>query len=100
MLFRKSPYQYVRDAKPARVLALYSGHFIGEIRIKPYLNALLGSSAIAGYQVADRAMKMEGQPDPYVFTHIWCQRNVSTAQFAFLKANSRSEERRVGTEGE
>jgi hypothetical protein len=90
MLFRKSPYQYVRDAKPARVLALYSGHFIGEIRIKPYLNALLGSSAIAGYQVADRAMKMEGQPDPYVFTHIWCQRNVSTAQFAFLKANSQA----------
>jgi hypothetical protein len=78
----------VRDAKPARVLALYSGHFIGEIRIKPYLNALLGRGVIGGYQVADRAMKMEGEARPYAFTHIWCQRNVSTAQFAFLKANS------------
>ena len=88
MIFRRSPYQYVRDAKPARVLALYSGHFIGEIRIKPYLNALLGRGVIGGYQVADRAMKIEGEAGPYAFTHIWCQRNVSTAQFAFLKANS------------
>jgi len=88
MIFRRTPYQYVRDAKPARVLALYSGHFIGEIRIKPYLNALLGRGVIGGYQVADRAMKMEGEAGPYAFTHIWCQRNVSTAQFAFLKANS------------
>ena len=71
-----------------RVLALYSGHFIGEIRIKPYLNALLGRGVIAGYQIADRAMKMEGQHGDYAFTHIWCQRNVSTAQFAFLKAHS------------
>lgn len=69
------------------MLALYSGHFIGEIRIKPYLNALLGRGVIADYQVADRAMKMEGQPGAYAFTHIWCQRNVSTAQFAFLKAH-------------
>jgi len=90
MIFRKSPYQYVGDAKPARVLALYSGHFIGEIRIKPYLNALLGRGVIGGYQTADRAMKMEGEPGPYAFTHIWCQRNVSTAQFAFLKANSQA----------
>lgn len=69
------------------MLALYSGSFIGEIRIKPYLNALLGRGLIAEYQVADRAMKMEGQSGPYTFTHIWCQRNVSTAQFAFLKAH-------------
>jgi hypothetical protein len=88
MIFKRTPYQYVRDAKPARVLALYSGHFIGEIRIKPYLNALLGRGIIGGYQVADRAMKMEGETGPYAFTHIWCQRNVSTAQFAFLKANT------------
>ena len=81
MLFKKSPYLYSRDTKPARVLALYSGTFIGEIRLKPYLNALLGRGVIADYQVADRAMKMEGQSGPYVFTHIWCQRNVSTAQF-------------------
>ena len=88
MLFKKRPYLYSRDTKPARVLALYSGTFIGEIRLKPYLNALLGRGVIADYQVADRAMKMEGQSGPYVFTHIWCQRNVSTAQFAFLKAHA------------
>jgi hypothetical protein len=88
MFFRKSPYLYSRDAKPARVLALYSGTFIGEIRLKPYLNALLGRGVIADYQIADRAMKMEGQQGAYAFTHIWCQRNVSTAQFAFLKAHA------------
>ncbi len=70
------------------MLALYSGTFIGEIRLKPYLNALLGRGVIAGYQIADRVMSMEGQSGPYAFTHIWCQRNVSTAQFAFLKAHS------------
>lgn len=86
MFFRKSPYVHSRDARPAKVLALYSGASIGEIRIKPYLNALLGRGVIADYQVADRAMKMEGR-EPYTFTHIWCQRNVSTAQLAFLKAN-------------
>ena len=43
------------------MLALYSARFIGEIRIKPYLNALLGRGVIGGYQIADRAMKMEGQ---------------------------------------
>jgi hypothetical protein len=90
MLFRKSPYVHSRAARPARVLALYSGTFIGEIRLKPYLNALLGRGVIAGYQVADRVMSMEGQSGPYAFTHIWCQRNVSTAQFAFLKAHSQA----------
>jgi hypothetical protein len=88
MFFRKSPYLHSRDARPARVLALYSGTLIGEIRLKPYLNALLGRGVIAGYQIADRVMSMEGQSEPYAFTHIWCQRNVSTAQFAFLKAHS------------
>jgi hypothetical protein len=88
MFFRKRPYIHSRDARPARVLALYSGTFIGEIRLKPYLNALLGRGIIADYQIADRIMTMEGQSGPYAFTHIWCQRNVSTAQFAFLKAHS------------
>lgn len=88
MLFRKSPYIYSRDAAQPKVLALYSADFIGEIRLKPYLNALLGRGVIADYQIADRAMTMEGQHGPYAFTHIWCQRNVSTAQFAFLKAHS------------
>ncbi len=93
MFFRKSPYVHSRDARPARVLALYSGTFIGEIRLKPYLNALLGRGIIADYQIADRVMTMEGQSGPYAFTHIWCQRNVSTAQFAFLKAHSRCADR-------
>jgi hypothetical protein len=88
MLFRKNPYIHLPELRPARVLALYSDTFIGEIRLKPYLNALLGRGVIADYQIADRAMKMEGQRTPYAFTHIWCQRNVSTAQFAFLKAHS------------
>lgn len=88
MFFRKHPYVHTRDVRPARVLALYSDTFIGEIRLKPYLNALLGRGAIGGYQIADRAMRMEGQSAPYAFTHIWCQRNISTAQFSFLKAHS------------
>lgn len=87
MLFRKRPFVLARDARPARVLALYSSTFIGEIRLKPYLNALLGRGVIGSYQIADRAMKMDGPSEPYEFTHIWCQRNVSTAQFAFLKAH-------------
>lgn len=88
MLFRKTPYVYSPTAPRPKVLALYSGYFIGEIRIKPYLNALLGRGVIDGYQIADRALKTEGLHGPYAFTHIWCQRNVSTAQFAFLKAHS------------
>jgi hypothetical protein len=87
MFFRKSPYTYSRTKGLVRVLALYSGAFIGDIRIKPFLNALLGRGVIESYQIADRAMTMEGQQGPFAFTHIWCQRNVSTAQFAFLKAN-------------
>jgi hypothetical protein len=86
-MFRKSPYTYERTKGLPRVLALYSGAFIGEIRIKPYLNALLGRGLIESYQIADRSMTMEGQQGPFAFTHIWCQRNVSTAQFAFLKAH-------------
>jgi hypothetical protein len=88
MLFRKTPYIYSPEARGAKVLALYSGYFIGEIRIKPYLNALLGRDIIADYQIADRTLKTEGLHGPYEFTHIWCQRNVSTAQFAFLKAHN------------
>jgi hypothetical protein len=88
MLFRKTSYVHSPEARQPKVLALYSGHFIGEIRIKPYLNALLGRGVIADYQIADRAMKTEGLHGDYAFTHIWCQRNVSTAQFAFLKKHS------------
>jgi hypothetical protein len=86
MFFSKKPYVHASDLKPARVLALFSDSFIGEIRIKPYLNALLGRGVIADYRIADRSMAMIG-PGPYAFTHIWCQRNISSAQFAFLKAH-------------
>lgn len=86
MFFRKKPYVHAGDLKHARVLALYSDSFIGEIRIKPYLNALLGRGVIADYRIADRSMALIG-PGPYAFTHIWCQRNISSAQFAFLKAH-------------
>ena len=88
MLFRKNPYIYAPEAKRPKVLALYSGYFIGEIRIKPYLNARLARGVIDDYQIADRTLKTEGLHGPYAFTHVWCQRNVSTAQFAFLKAHS------------
>ena len=73
--------------RPA-ILALYSGDFIGEVRIKPFLNALLARGVIADYQVVDRSMTMAGPLKSYAFTHIWCQRNVSTAQFAFLKRHA------------
>lgn len=88
MLFRKVPYVYSLEARRPKVLALYAGNFIGDIRIKPYLNALLGRGVIDDYQIADRTLKTEGLNGPYAFTHIWCQRNVSTAQFAFLKAHN------------
>lgn len=88
MLFRKTPFVYAPEAKRPKVLALYSDYLTGETRIKPFLNALLGRGVIDDYQVADRTLKTEGLNGPYPFTHIWCQRNVSTAQFAFLKAHA------------
>jgi hypothetical protein len=86
MFFRKKPYVHAGGLKHAQVLALFSDSFIGEIRIKPYLNALLSRGVIADYRIADRSMSMVG-PGPYAFSHIWCQRNVSSAQFSFLKAH-------------
>lgn len=86
MFFKKSPYVYAGGAQLPRILALYSESFIGEVRIKPYLNALLGRGIIADYQVADRAMTAIGPAGPYNFTHIWCQRNISTRQYSFLKS--------------
>ncbi|WP_051443818.1 hypothetical protein [Afipia sp. P52-10] len=86
MIFTKKPYVHAGERKPARILALFSDGFIGDIRIKPYLNALLGRGVIADYRIADRAMTLTG-PGPYAFTHIWCQRNISSAQFSFLKAH-------------
>lgn len=84
MWFSSYPFSYVRDARPA-ILALCADNLIGEVRIKPFLNALLARGVIADYQVVDRSMAMAGSLKSYEFTHIWCQRSVSTAQFRFLK---------------
>ena len=88
MWFSSHPFSYARDARRPAILALFAGEFIGEIRIKPFLNALLARGVIADYQVADRAMTPAGPLKSYAFTHIWCQRAVSTAQFRFLKRHA------------
>jgi len=85
VLFNSYPFFYARDARRPAILALYADDFIGEVRIKPFLNALLARGLIADYQVVDRSMTMFGPLKSYQFTHIWCQRNMSTAQFRFLK---------------
>jgi hypothetical protein len=88
VLFGRSPYSYARDGRRPAILALHADAFIGEVRIKPFLNALLARGVIADYQVADRTMALAGPLKSYAFTHIWCQRVVSTAQFAFLKRHA------------
>jgi hypothetical protein len=88
VFFSSYPFFYARDARRPSVLALYSDEFLGEVRIKPFLNALLVRGRIADYQVVDRSMTMHGPLKSYAFTHIWCQRNVSTAQFGFLKRHA------------
>ena len=67
---------------------MYSDDFIGEVRLKPMLNALLDRNVIDDFQIADRDMNLVGPLKTYGFTHIWCQRNVSTAQFRFLKRHA------------
>ena len=89
-MFFRSPFENVRDARPPRVLALYSDSSIGDIRIKPFLNALLARGVIGEYQIADRAMNVVGPLKSFQFTHIWCQRNVSTAQFRFLRRHAQA----------
>ena len=79
---------YADNARRPAILALHADGFIGEVRIKPFLNALLARGVIADYQIADRSMKMVGPLKSYAFTHIWCQRAVSTAQFRFLKRHA------------
>ena len=60
-------------------------HFLGEVRIKPFLNALLGARRHRRLP-GGRSFDDDGRPaEVYSFTHIWCQRNVSTPQFRFLK---------------
>lgn len=85
MFFQSNRLSHAVDARGPAILALYSDDFLGDVRIKPFLNALLARGVIADYQIVDRAMKMRGPLKSYSFTHIWCQRNPSTAQFLFLK---------------
>ncbi len=89
MFFGSYPFSYVRDGRRPAILALHADNFIGDVRIRPFLNALLARGVIADYQVVDRSMAMAGPLKSYAFTHIWCQRSVSTAQFAFLKRHAR-----------
>jgi hypothetical protein len=88
VFFKTHPYVYARDARRPSILALYSDDFLGEVRIKPFLNALLTRGVIGDYRVVDRSMTMRGPSMPFSFTHIWCQRNVSTVQFRFLKRHA------------
>ena len=88
VLFRSYPFFHACDPRRPAILALYSDSFHGEVRIKPFLNALLARGVIADYQVVDRSMAMASPLKSYAFTHIWCQRNVSTAQFRFLKRHA------------
>lgn len=85
VFFKAYRFSNAGDTRGPAILALYSDDVLGDIRIKPFLNALLARGVIADYQIVDRAMKMRGPLKSYGFTHIWCQRNPSTAQFIFLR---------------
>ncbi len=86
MLFSHSHFQYQPNSGPL-VLALSSDIELSEIRIRPFLAALLARGMIAGFQMADRKMHSMGWHKDFSFTHIWCHRNVSTAQYRFLRKN-------------
>lgn len=88
MLFRQSPLHFNPGLSAPSVLALLSDSFLGEIRVRPFLNALLGRGIIADYRLAHRKMSLVGPDRPFAFTHIWCHRNISTAQFRFLKRHA------------
>ncbi|THD70539.1 MAG: hypothetical protein E7813_08015 [Bradyrhizobium sp.] len=88
MLFFKSKIFHHRPGAPPKVLALYSDPSIGDIRLRPYLDALQARGIIADYVAVDRNMNPMGPPRSFDFTHIWCQRNVSTAQFRFLNRHA------------
>lgn len=86
MLFSLSRFQHRPSPEPF-VLALSSDVELSEIRIRPFLTALLARGIIAGFQFADRKMNSMGWHKDFSFTHIWCHRNVSTAQYRFLRRN-------------
>lgn len=86
MFFLNPRFKYKADTRPF-VLALSSDNELFEIRIRPFLAALVARDVIAGFQFADRRMNSMGWHKDFTFSHIWCHRNVSTAQYRFLQKN-------------
>lgn len=86
MLFYHSRFEYRTNPRPL-VLALSSDIELSEIRIRPFLAALLARNTISGFQFVDRKMNSMGWHKNFSFTHIWCHRNISTAQYRFLRKN-------------
>ena len=84
MLFNRSDFRYRSGSEPF-VLALASENEVSEIRARTVLAALLARGTIAAFQFADRKMNSTGWHKEFSFTHIWCHRNVSTAQYRFLR---------------
>ena len=84
MFFSHSHFKHETNTQPF-VLALSSDNELNEIRVRPFLAALLARGVIAGFQLADRKMHSMGWHKEFSFTHIWCHRNVSTEQFRFLR---------------
>lgn len=87
MFFNRSSFIHAPRSKPF-VLALSSDTELSEIRIRPFLTALLGRGIIGGFQFADRKLTSMGWHKDFSFTHIWCHRNVSTAQIRFLRKHA------------
>jgi hypothetical protein len=83
-MFASHRFRPVRDDS-SFILALSSDKEISEIRIRPFLAALLARGVISGFQFADRDMNSMGWHKDFCFTHIWCHRNVSTAQYRLLR---------------
>lgn len=84
MFFHSSHFTHRTGSEPY-ILALSSDHELNEIRVRPFLAALLARGVIADFQFADRKMNSMGWHKEFSFTHIWCHRNVSTAQYRFLR---------------
>src|SRR3569833_2804472 len=84
MFFHQSGFTHRANSEPL-ILALVSDHELSEIRVRPFLAALLARGVIAGFHFADRKMHSMGWHKEFSFTHIWCHRNVSTAQYRFLR---------------
>jgi len=84
MFFHQSGFTHRANSEPL-ILALVSDHELSEIRVRPFLAALLARGVIAGFHFADRKMHSMGWHKEFSFTHIWCHRNVSTAQSRFLR---------------